>query len=101
MMKKYTIGIDGDKLYMEPENLSLQEGVELTMIALEIFMETTKKQMTGDDFEIRSRIYDMVVVKFSDVINKFYPEHVELYKKTPEELIKRMEELARETGRKE
>lgn len=98
-MKGFTIEVNSTGyLSLKPKNLTIDESIDLSLTALDIFMRTAYQTASGKlptaeaDFEIRSRIYDMVIIRFSDLINRFYPEHVDLYKKTPEELLNRLED---------
>lgn len=104
-MKKYTIGVTEEKgLEFDIGEVTIEEGLELTFMAMEMFVRVAHEQMVkagGEDKDVRGKLYDLVILKMTDVINNFYPEHVELHAKTPEALIERMEELLNATNRQE
>lgn len=102
MEKTLTIRLDNEsgKLTLDNTEMTYDEGIacsltllELLMVAASeaVFAEAEKKGEDIEDVHIRGELYDRVVVEFSNIMNRFFPERQELYKKTPEALLEEID----------
>lgn len=98
-MKGFTIRIrNGNEVSLElgKARITNEELLNLALTAVELAADVTYRQVSPRlnpdkdpkiDKELRANIYDKLVMGISHITNKIYPEHVDLYKKTPEALL--------------
>lgn len=88
MDKSFTIKVrkESNEMELAPDNITTEEGIALALGALHILIKNACDKH-GTSKEIRGNLYDRLVVGLSSIANDIFPEHQELYKKTPEALL--------------
>lgn len=91
------------------DDVTYLEGISLSLHQMYFLMETLANKSVERVIEehkdiskeeatknIKANIYDKIVLMFSELMNRFFPEAEELDKRTPEALLEALDEKVKE-----
>ena len=82
-----------------PEDITVDEFIILAGASLELALKSAYNQINKteeDDKELRAALYDRLILITTDIANSIYPEHIDLYDKTPEAMLESLEKRINE-----
>lgn len=91
------------RVEIEPKDITVDEFIVLAGASLDLALRSaynqisSKQELTEEESkELRAALYDRLILITTEIANSIYPEHVDLYEKTPEAMLASLDKRVKE-----